>query len=123
MNQDVTLIIDTRSNEKTIITLVSDGKKMEESLHTHNTHSQAVLPLIEKLLAREHLSPSDIKQIEVPVDSGSYTGRRVGVAVAQMLGTLLSIPVNGKRASHPVEIPYDTDKFIDFSMSPFYNPS
>lgn len=111
MKKDVRLIIDTRSNEKTIITLVIDGKKAEESLHSDHAHSQAVLPLIEKLLTKKHLATSDITQIEVPVDTGSYTGRRVGVAIAQTLGTLLSVPVNGKPANQPVEIPYDTDRW------------
>ena len=111
MKKDVTLIIDTRSNEKTVITLVSDGMKTEESLQTNHAHSQAVLPLIEKLLARKHFVLGDIRNIEVPVDTGSYTGRRVGAAIAQTLGTLLSIPVNGKPANQTVEIPYDTDRW------------
>ena len=105
------LIIDTRSNEKTIIALVVDGKKMEESLQTNHTHSQAVLPLIEKIITQQHISLSDITHIEVPVDTGSYTGRRVGAAIAQTLGTLLSISVNGKQAGSSIEILYDTDKW------------
>lgn len=112
MKQDVKLIIDTRSNEKTIITLVSQGKKRKESLQTNHLHSQAVLPLIEKLLKAEHLSPSDIRQIEVPVDTGSFTGRRVGVAIAQTLSTLLSIPVNQSHPSTPIDIVYESDKWI-----------
>lgn len=111
MKQDITLIIDTRSTEKTVITLIFQGKKIEESLQTNFVHSQAVLPLIEKLLVSNHLSPSDVTKIEVPVDTGSYTGRRVGVAIAQALGTLLSVPVNGKRANQLVEISYDTSKW------------
>ncbi|EKD67227.1 MAG: Inactive metal-dependent protease-like protein [uncultured bacterium] len=105
------LIIDTRSNEKTIIALVVDGKRMEESLQTNHTHSQAVLPLIEKIITQQHISLSDITYIEVPVDTGSYTGRRVGAAIAQTLGTLLSISVNGKQAGSSIEILYDTDKW------------
>jgi len=105
------LIIDTRSNEKTIIALVVDGKRMEESLQTNHTHSQAVLPLIEKILSEHKLSLKDITNIEVPVDTGSYTGRRVGAAIAQTLGTLLSISVNGKQAGSSIEILYDTDKW------------
>ena len=105
------LIIDTRSNEKTIIALVVDGKRMEESLQTNHVHSQAVLPLIEKLLKENNFSLKDIKQVEVPVDTGSYTGRRVGAAIAQTLGTLLSISVNGKQAGSSIEILYDTDKW------------
>lgn len=111
MKKDITLIIDTRSSVKTIITLISDGKKKETSLQTDQKHSQAVLPLIEKILTEQHLSLRDITHIEVPVDTGSYTGRRVGVAIAQTLGTLLSVPVNGKRANRPIEIPYDTNRW------------
>lgn len=111
MKQDVTLIIDTRSNEKTVITLVIQGKKREVSLQTNHIHSQAVLPLIEKLLARQHLSLGDIRQIEVPVDTGSYTGRRVGVAIATTLGYLLNIPVNTLKSPAQIHIPYGKDKW------------
>jgi tRNA A37 threonylcarbamoyladenosine modification protein TsaB len=105
------LIIDTRSNEKTIIALVVNGKRIEESLQTNHVHSQAVLPLIEKILSEHKFSLKDITNIEVPVDTGSYTGRRVGVAIAQALGRLLSVPVNGKPVNQPITIPYDTDKW------------
>ncbi len=103
------LIIDTRSNEKTIIALVVDGKRMEESLQTNHVHSQAVLPLIEKLLKENNFSLKDIKQVEVPVDSGSYTGRRVGAAIATTLGILLNIPVNAMRSPAQIHIPYEKD--------------
>ncbi len=105
------LIIDTRSNEKTIIALVVDGKRTEKSLQTNHIHSQAVLPLIEKLLRAEHISLKDIKQIEVPVDSGSYTGRRVGAAIATTLGYLLNIPVNSLKSPVQIHIPYGKDKW------------
>lgn len=111
MKKDGTLIIDTRSNEETVITFIYNGKEIKESVQTHHAHSQAVLPLIEKVLSGRHLSLHDITYIEVPVDTGSYTGRRVGVAIARTLGVLLSVPVNGKRADHPIEIPYDTNKW------------
>jgi len=111
MKQATLLIIDTRNNGKTVITLVSDGKSIKESLQTDHTHSQAVLPLIEKLLETHNVSLKDITRIEVPVDAGSYTGRRVGVAIAQTFGMLLSIPVNGKPAAESVDIPYDTNKW------------
>ena len=103
------LIIDTRSNEKTIIALVVDGKRMEESLQTNHTHSQAVLPLIEKIITQQHISLSDITYIEVPVDTGSYTGRRVGAAIATTLGILLNIPVNAMRSPAQIHIPYEKD--------------
>jgi len=109
MKQDIKLIIDTRSNEKTIIALVVDGKRMEESLQTNHVHSQAVLPLIEKILSEHKLSLKDITNIEVPVDSGSYTGRRVGAAIATTLGILLNIPVNTLKSPTQINIPYGKD--------------
>jgi len=105
------LIIDTRSNEKTIIALVVGGKRMEQSLQTNHAHSQAVLPLIEKILKENNFFLKDITQIEVPVDTGSYTGRRVGVAIATTLGLLLKIPVNTMKSPAQIHIPYEKDKW------------
>ena len=38
----------------------------------------------------------DITEIEVHTGPGSFTGLRVGIAVATTLGKLLNIPVNGQ---------------------------
>ncbi len=105
------LIIDTRSNEKTVIAIVIDKKRIKESLQTNHAHSQAVLPLIEKILSEHKLSLKDITNIEVPVDSGSYTGRRVGAAIATTLGYLLNIPVNAMKSPAQIDIPYGKDKW------------
>jgi len=44
----------------------------------------------------------EIKEIKVNVGPGSFTGTRVGVAVANALGFALSIKVNGKKMVKPV---------------------
>lgn len=111
MKKDIKLIIDTRSNKKTTITLVTDGKKSRKSLQINQMHSQAVLPLIEKVLSEQHISLKDITRIEVPVDIGSFTGRRVGVAIAQALGSLLHVAINLHDAAQPINIPYGNDKW------------
>jgi len=111
MNKQCKLIIDTRNSVETTVSLFYEEKEVKKTVQTNHAHSQAVLPLIEKLLQDAKLSPSHIQNIEVLVDKGSYTGRRVGVAIATALGTLLSIPVNGKTASDPIKISYDTNKW------------
>lgn len=57
--------------------------------------SDSLLPLIEKALEHEHAASTDITEIEVETGPGSFTGVRVGFAVANMLGCLLKIPING----------------------------
>ncbi len=52
---------------------------------------ESLLPLIEEL------GISDVTEIEVNSGPGSFTGLRVGAAVANALGYLLDVPVNGKK--------------------------
>lgn len=88
----VKLFIDTSDRNK-IIVAVND-KKFEETVK--ETSSQRLLPFIKKVLERESLKPEDVTKIEVNVGPGSFTGLRVGVAVANTLGFVLGIPVNGE---------------------------
>jgi tRNA threonylcarbamoyladenosine biosynthesis protein TsaB len=47
-------------------------------------------------LSEADLKKSDLNEIKVATGPGSYTGLRVGVAVANALAFALGIPVNGK---------------------------
>jgi len=57
--------------------------------------SQVLLPMIVKILKRQKLNFSDLSAIEVNPGPGSFTGTRIGVTVANVLGYILDIPVNG----------------------------
>lgn len=57
-----------------------------------------LLPVIELMLREHSLTLGDITDIEVATGPGSFTGLRVGTAIANALGYLLDIPVNGKKA-------------------------
>lgn len=54
---------------------------------------------------------SDITEITVMTGPGSFTGIRVGIAVARILGLLLLVPVNGKPATEPIIPRYEPSKF------------
>lgn len=86
------LYIDTSSNQQTIVRLGEKELKQDSSVW----RSQAVLPMIKKLLAAEGKKLSELSEIEVFTGPGSYTGLKVGVAIANGLGLVLKIPVNGK---------------------------
>lgn len=65
---------------------------------TFEKTSPALVSLIEEAVQTNNIKFSDITEIVVAPGPGSYTGLRVGVAVANALGFLLNIPINGKRA-------------------------
>ncbi len=96
----MTLYIDTRSNQKTVVRL---GNK-EFIKNSTVWRSQVVLPMVAAMLRRQGATLTDITEIEVVDGSrlpagrqGSFTGLRVGVSIANALGFVLKIPVNGKK--------------------------
>lgn len=95
------LYIDTSDNQKTIVGL--GQKRLEKP--TGPDKSQPVLTLINQILKKNKKTLKDLTEIEVNTGPGSFTGLRVGIAVANALSWALKIPVNGKRVGKkkPVE--------------------
>ncbi len=89
------LYIDSSNSEKIIVGL--DEKKFETE--ARQEASQRLLPFIDEILKKEGASINQITEIEVNPGPGSFTGLRVGVSVANTLGWVLKIPVNGKDIS------------------------
>jgi len=87
------LLIDTTDSRKTIVCL--DEKRLEKK--SGSDKSQQVLSLIDKILKDNQKTLKDVSKIEVNLGPGSFTGLKIGAAVANALGFALDIPVNGKR--------------------------
>ncbi len=85
--------IDTSDNQKTVVGL--DNERLERA--TGPDKSQQLLLLIEEILLKQKKTLKEISEIEVKTGPGSFTGLRVGLAVANTLGWALKIPVNGKK--------------------------
>jgi tRNA threonylcarbamoyladenosine biosynthesis protein TsaB len=94
------LYIDTSNKEKTIIAI----NQKRYTITGAGGSSQKLLSSIDKILKRNHLTPKDIKEIKVNTGPGSFTGIRVGVAVANAFGYALNIPVNKRKTE--LEIKY-----------------
>lgn len=91
------LYINTK-DQKLVIVSLKEKEKLLKSLSQKNEYgSQVLLPLIMKLLQPTTYNLKTLKGIEVETGSGSFTGLRVGVSVANALGFALNIPVNGKK--------------------------
>ena len=87
------LYIDTSDHRQTIVRL---GERQIDS-GPQTAHSQVVIPMVGKLLKKQKATIQDITEIEVNRGPGSFTGLRVGVAIANALGYALKVPVNGKQ--------------------------
>jgi tRNA threonylcarbamoyladenosine biosynthesis protein TsaB len=101
-----TLIIDTSSNKEVKVGIEIEGKEKMVTQPLDKQKAQAVLPMIEKLLKEHRLELKDLSGIIVNPGPGSFTGLRVGIAIANTLGQLLKIPINGKKVGEMVEPVY-----------------
>ncbi len=90
------LYINTQDRKQVNVALKEDNKTIDELSEQNEFGSQVLLPLIEKLLKKNHMEFKDLKGVEVETGPGSFTGLRVGVSVANALGYSLGISVNGK---------------------------
>lgn len=100
------LTIDTSNNKKIKIGLKIDSKKYLIEQAIDSRRAQVTLPLIDKLIKEHNLTLKDLTGIEVNQGPGSFTGLRVGITIANTLGYLLQIPVNGKKTGEMVEPVY-----------------
>lgn len=91
------LIIDTSNSEVTKVALNLNGEINETSSSSKRLKSQTLLPLIDKLLKKCNTKLEELTEIKINTGPGSYTGIRVGLSVANMLGFLLRIPINGEK--------------------------
>jgi tRNA threonylcarbamoyladenosine biosynthesis protein TsaB len=102
MKKKVILQIDTTMSNRTEVSLEINGKKDNISQESAVWTSQVLLPIISKILEKNKIKLSDLSDIKVKTGPGSYTGIRVGVTVANALGFLFDLPVNGRKGI-PVE--------------------
>lgn len=91
------LYIDSRDSKHTIVKLMDQKSKIIYSQkEERGLGSQVLLPLIVKVLKRNKTTLKDLSAIKVELGPGSFTGTRVGIAIANALSFALGIPVNGQ---------------------------
>ncbi len=105
------LKIDSTKREEVMVELTNEKTGITSTItKTQQTGSQVLIPAIMEIIKKEKITIKDITQIEVNGGPGSFTGTRVGVAIANALGFALNIPVNGKKGKIVIPI-YEKSKF------------
>lgn len=92
------MILELNTSDRELVKIALKNETILDLLEERNKFgSQALLPLIIQLLKKNSLEFKDLTSIEVNTGPGSYTGLKVGAAIANALGFSLGIPVNGKK--------------------------
>ncbi|MCS7285545.1 MAG: tRNA (adenosine(37)-N6)-threonylcarbamoyltransferase complex dimerization subunit type 1 TsaB [Anaerolineae bacterium] len=74
-----------------------DGEKIlaEENWFSRESHTLQLMPRIVRMMETQGLKPADLKAIGVALGPGSFTGLRIGMAVAKGLALSLKIDLVG----------------------------
>lgn len=74
--------------------VVEDGViRAEFTVGTRLRHSETLLPMVRDMLAMSGLMPDDMDAIAVSRGPGSFTGLRIGIALAKGMALSLNIPL------------------------------
>lgn len=84
------LILNTTKTESLAVGLITNGKIEKISLPMR---AQQLQKIIVELLDAHNLTLNDVEAVGVLTGPGSYTGTRMGVTTANILGWIKKIPV------------------------------
>ena len=73
----------------------ADAPEAAETLVMERGHAEALLPLIDRVMARVEGGFPALSRIAVTVGPGSFTGLRIGIAAARAIGLACNVPVVG----------------------------
>ena len=95
------------------VALIENGAVLAEERHTAlpyaigqgsgkmpSNHAEIILPLIETLLAKTHVTVQELSGIAVSIGPGSFTGLRIGLATAKGLAYESGVPLVGVSTLH-----------------------
>jgi tRNA threonylcarbamoyladenosine biosynthesis protein TsaB len=91
------LAIDTALNACSACVLAHDAAEplAIESLLMERGHAEALLPLVDRVVAQVDGRFSSLDRVAATIGPGSYTGLRVGIAAARAIGLAAGVPVIG----------------------------
>jgi len=89
------LAIETATLVSSVALATADTLLAEITLQTKKTHSELLMPHIDKILAMAQVDKADIKAVAVSIGPGSFTGLRIGLATAKTLAYAMKVPLIG----------------------------
>lgn len=87
------LAIDSSGLTAAAAVYADDVVRADISINNKKTHSQVLLPMIEKVLSEAGISPKELDAVAVGEGPGSFTGLRIGAATAKGLCLSIKKPI------------------------------
>lgn len=106
-----TLYIDTHF-VNLVIGLFCDDKLLEKKVLESNKHSENTINLIKEVLDNNNITVNDINGIIVINGPGSFTGVRIGVVIAKILGFSKNIDVKVITYLEALSLSFDRDVIL-----------
>ena len=87
------LLMDT-STDYYYLSLIKEDTIIDEAYEKGSSnHSETLMPRLEVMLKDNNIGLKDINEVYVGIGPGSYTGVRIAVVIAKMIGAMNNIPV------------------------------
>lgn len=106
------LAIDTSSKNASVAITENEEKLIELNNSEEKTHSQKLMPMIDKALKETSTSLDDINLIVCCLGPGSFTGVRIGIATAKAFADSKNIPVVGMSSLESLAYNLNTEGYI-----------
>jgi tRNA threonylcarbamoyladenosine biosynthesis protein TsaB len=81
------------STSRLAVALLAHGKRFMLDEEVGNTHSQSLLPTVQRLMADANITFATLDAVAFGVGPGSFTGVRIACACAQGIGFAHAIPL------------------------------
>lgn len=105
-----TLYIDTHFNDLVLAIFKSDEILMEKKLNSNKfSHSESTIPLLKELLNDCKIRPNDLQEIIVILGPGSFTGVRIGIVIAKILGYTLNLKIKAISYLEAMSLNFEKD--------------
>jgi len=89
----ISLLIDTCTNN-VVIGLLNGNEIIDQKIDFNDKNlSTNFVPMVDELLKKNNIKPTDVNKIFVSIGPGSFTGIRVGVTFAKVMAWSLNIEI------------------------------
>ena len=106
-----TLFIDTHDKELHLA-LFKEKEVFDEIIEENKKHSECFISSLQELLLKNKITTHDLSGIIVVNGPGSFTGVRIGVVVAKMIGYCENIPIKPISYLQALSLKYDQECFV-----------